>query len=62
MNKENFFGQVYINLENEVLELAKYIYFTDTTTKIDNKTKQAKYCRLYTPIRNLFNPYRRFVG
>lgn len=29
MNKTNLFWQVYLNLENEVLELSKYIFFTD---------------------------------
>lgn len=36
------FWQVYLNLENEVLDLSKYILFTDTTLKIDNKTKTLK--------------------
>lgn len=39
MDKANMFWQTYLNLENEVLELSKYIYITDTTTKIDNHTK-----------------------
>jgi len=30
MNKTNLFWQVYLNLESEVLELSKYIFFTDT--------------------------------
>jgi hypothetical protein len=29
MNKTNLFWQVYLNLESEVLELSKYIFFTD---------------------------------
>lgn len=42
MNRANMFWQTYLNLENEVLELSKYIYFTDTTTKIDSRTKVVK--------------------
>lgn len=30
MDKNNLFWQVYLNLESEVLELSKYIFFTDT--------------------------------
>ena len=40
MNKENLFWQVYLNLEDEVLKLSNYVFFTDTTTKINNKTKK----------------------
>jgi hypothetical protein len=32
MNKTNLFWQVYLNLESEVLELSKYIFFTDTNS------------------------------
>lgn len=39
MNKANMFWQTYLNLENEFLDLSKYIYITDTTTKIDTHTK-----------------------
>ena len=42
MDKANLFWQIYKNLEDEVLELAKYIFFTDTTAKLDSKTKQVK--------------------
>jgi len=42
MDKANLFWQVYLNLENEIIDLSKYIYFTDTTTKIDNRTKEVK--------------------
>ena len=42
MNKANMYWQTYLNLENEFLELSKYIYITDTTTKIDNRTKTVK--------------------
>ncbi|MGL5257835.1 MAG: hypothetical protein ACRC76_12465, partial [Proteocatella sp.] len=42
MEKTNMFWQVYLNLEDEVLELSKYILFTDTTLKIDNQTKTPK--------------------
>ena len=34
MDKANMFWQTYLNLENETLEVAKYIYITDTTTKL----------------------------
>lgn len=42
MNKANIFWQTYLNLENEILDLSKYIYITDTTTKIDSRTKTIK--------------------
>lgn len=42
MDRANLFWQVYLNLENEVLDLSKHIFFTDTTTKIDNVTKLVK--------------------
>lgn len=42
MDKANMYWQTYLNLENEFLELSKYIYITDTTTKIDIKTKEIK--------------------
>lgn len=42
MNKATMYWQTYLNLENEFLELSKYIYITDTTIKIDNRTKEIK--------------------
>ena len=42
MDKANMFWQTYLNLENETLEVAKYIYITDTTTKLDNRSKTVK--------------------
>ena len=42
MDKANMFWQTYLNLENEILELSKYIYITDATTKTDSKTKAVK--------------------
>ena len=33
MNKSDFFWQTYLNLENELLDLAKYIYITDQKNK-----------------------------
>lgn len=42
MNKANMFWQTYLNLENEILNLSKYIYITDTTIKIDSHTKTIK--------------------
>lgn len=33
MEKSDFFWQTYINLENELLDLAKYVYITDRKTK-----------------------------
>lgn len=42
MNKGNMYWQTYLNLENEFLELSKYIYITDTITKIDSRTKVVK--------------------
>lgn len=42
MDKASMFWQTYLNLESEILDLSKYIYITDTTTKIDNKTKKVK--------------------
>lgn len=36
------FWQVYKNLEEEVINLSKYISITDSTLKIDNKTKTLK--------------------
>lgn len=37
MVKSNLFWQVYLNLENEVIDLSKYIFFTDETSK-NNKS------------------------
>ena len=34
-NKSDIFWQTYLNLEGEVLNLSKFIYFTDTTRTID---------------------------
>lgn len=34
-NKSDIFWQTYLNLEDEVLNLSKFIYFTDTTRTID---------------------------
>ncbi len=42
MNRSNMFWQVYLNLEKEVLELSRFILFTDTTLKVDKKTNVVK--------------------
>lgn len=42
MDKANMFWQTYLNLENEILNLSKYIYITDTTTQINHKSKKTK--------------------
>lgn len=36
INKNNLFWQVYLNLENELINLSKYIYFTDVKIKNNN--------------------------
>lgn len=36
INKNNLFWQVYLNLENELINLSKYIYFTDVNIKNNN--------------------------
>ena len=33
MNKEDVFWQTYLNLENELIELTKYVFITDSPNK-----------------------------
>ncbi len=40
MDREDMFWQVYLNLEDEVINLSKYISITDNITKINSKTNQ----------------------
>ena len=42
MNKADLYWQVYLNLENEVLTLSKYVEFADNQTVVDKKTGQTK--------------------
>ena len=42
MDKANMYWQTYLNLENELLELSKYIYITDTKTVFDKKVNAVK--------------------
>lgn len=44
MNKSDFFWQIYLNLENELLDLAKYIYITDQKTKYKKGTLITENC------------------
>lgn len=37
MNKANMYWQTYLNLENELLELSKYVFITDTTTMLSKR-------------------------
>lgn len=42
MDKSEMFWQVYLNLEDEIINISKYIYFTDNTIKINGKTNQVE--------------------
>src|SRR5690606_8987277 len=46
MNKSNIFWQTYLKLEKELLEVAKYIYITDT--KITNHSRQVDSAQMET--------------
>lgn len=42
MNKSDLYWQVYLNLENEVLTLSKYVEFADNQTVVDKKQGKQK--------------------
>ena len=42
MDKANMYWQTYLNLENELIELSKYIYITDTKISVDAKSHTVK--------------------
>lgn len=44
MNKSDIFWQTYLNLEKELLEVAKYIYITDEIKVCENGVLASKYC------------------
>ena len=46
MNKSELFWQTYLNLEKDLLEVAKYIYITDEKLIYSNRTlKKEKYTK-----------------
>jgi len=45
MKKSDIFWQTYLNLEKEVVEVAKYIFVTDEITKIENGVEKVCSCK-----------------
>ena len=54
MNKADIFWQTYLNLENQAIELSKYIFFTDEKLLIDNSGEKHESCNTQL---ETFSPY-----
>ena len=54
MNKSDLYWQVYLNLENEVLTLSKYVEFADNQTVVDKKNRANKNCFDRQSVVNIF--------